>query len=438
MATVRIESIAAGGDGVGRLDGLAIFTPRTAPGELVEVAARQRGRLARGRLLRVIEASTDRIAPRCRHYDGDHCGGCQVQHLTIEAQRAAKQRIVQDAFRRIARRNVDLPAMVPSPAAWAYRSRLSLAFRWRQGRWIMGLHAFDDVDRVGEPRLFDLSECPITDERVVDAWLAVREASSALPRSPELRGTIRRLGHDLALILEGGDAWPQSRRFASAVPQLAVIRWRPERAASRLIVDRRSGPSRIAGQGVVALDMNDAIGLNSLERPSSGTPEESFDQVNQPVALAARREIVERALAGNPSVAIDAYAGLGATARAIAEHGVRVTAIEADEAAAGFTASHLPSNSRAIAARVEDAIDDVLPADVVVLNPPRAGVHRRVTEAIETHRPACVLYMSCNPATLARDVGRLPAYRVTSLRAYDMFPQTAHVEVVCELRPGGP
>jgi 23S rRNA (uracil1939-C5)-methyltransferase len=402
VATVRIESIAAGGDGVGRLDGLAVFTPRTAPGELVEVAVRQRGRMARGRLLEVIEASPDRIAPRCRHYDGDRCGGCQLQHLTIEAQRSAKQRIVGDAFRRIARREVETPTIVPSPSTWEYRSRLTLALRWNNSRWIMGLHAFDDVDRV-----FDLHECPITDPRIVDAWRAVRQASHALPRVRELRGTVRLLGNDLALILEGGDAWPQSREFAAAVPQLAVIRWRPARAPSRVIVDRRS----------------------------EGTPEESFDQVNQPVAVAARQEIVQRALNTAPRHVVDAYAGLGATARALAEHGVSVTAIEADEAAARFTAGHLPSNSRAVAARVEDAIAEVLPADVVVLNPPRAGVDARVTSAIELHRPPCVLYMSCDPATLARDVSRLPAYRVTSLRAYDMFPQTAHVEVVCELRP---
>lgn len=403
MPVVRIESIAAGGDGVGRLNGLAVFTPRTAPGELVDVAVQQRGRMARGRLLEVIEASADRIPPRCRHYDGDRCGGCQVQHLQIEAQRSAKRRIITDAFRRIAKREVETPGIVPSPATWEYRSRLTLALRWGDRRWTMGLHAFDDVDRV-----FDLRECPITDPRIVRAWLAVRQASHALPRARELRGTIRRLGDDLALILEGGDAWPQSREFAKAVPLLAVIRWRPERAASRVVVDRRS----------------------------SGTPAESFDQVNQLVAVAAREEIVQRALGNAPRHAVDAYAGLGATARALAERGVTVTAIEADAAAARFTAGHLPAGSRAIAARVEDAIGQVLPADVVILNPPRAGVDARVTSAIERHRPACVLYMSCDPATLARDVSRLPAYRVTSLRAYDMFPQTAHVEVLCELRPG--
>lgn len=402
MPVLRVESIAAGGDGVGRLEGLAVFTPRTAPGELVDVAVKQRGRMARGRLLRILEPSPARIAPRCRHYDGDRCGGCQLQHLTIEAQLEAKQQIVQDAFSRIARRPVARPEIVPSPRAWEYRSRLTLAMRWSGGRWIMGLHSFDDVDHV-----FDLHECPITDPAVVAAWASIRKSSRFLPRTSELRGTVRRTGDDLALILEGGDTWPGAREFARETPMLTVVRWRPARGAARVIVDRRA----------------------------SGAPESSFDQVNQPVAAAARQELVARALSAEPATAVDAYAGLGATAKLLADHGISVTAIESDAAAASFAASHLPAESRVIAGLVEEEITAVLPADVVIVNPPRAGLDVRVTAALEARRTQRLLYMSCDAATLARDVSRLPAYRVESLRAYDMFPQTAHVEVVCALVP---
>src|SRR5581483_5295898 len=105
--------------------------------------------------------------------------------------------------------------------------------------------------------------------------------------------------------------------------------------------------------------------------------------------------------------------------------------------AAVWCAKRLPPGSRALAARVEDALPDALPADVVILNPPRAGVDPRVTATLQetTPPPRAVIYVSCNPATLARDLARLPRWRIASLVAFDMFPQTAYVETVCELVP---
>ncbi len=112
-----------------------------------------------------------------------------------------------------------------------------------------------------------------------------------------------------------------------------------------------------------------------------------------------------------------------------------------DEEATAYAATRLPAGSRAIASRVEEAIASLLPADVVILNPPRAGVEARVTAALvaslanSAERPKAILYVSCDPATLARDVARLVGWRVHSITCYDMFPQTAHVETLCELRP---
>jgi 23S rRNA (uracil1939-C5)-methyltransferase len=135
-----------------------------------------------------------------------------------------------------------------------------------------------------------------------------------------------------------------------------------------------------------------------------------------------------------PSSVVDAYSGRGATAIALAERGARVTAIESDRAAAAWVAERLPAGSRSLGARVEDALPEALPADVVILNPPRAGVDTSITEILSGSRgPRAIVYVSCNPATLARDVSRLAAYQVAAVRAFDMFPQTAHVETVCEL-----
>jgi 23S rRNA (uracil1939-C5)-methyltransferase len=152
-----------------------------------------------------------------------------------------------------------------------------------------------------------------------------------------------------------------------------------------------------------------------------------------------RSYLLDRVRSYQPRSMIDAYAGAGNMAMSLSEQGVTVTAIELDPDASKWSASRLLAPSRAIQARVEDALPGLLPADLVVLNPPRAGVDSRVTATLEAEAAHLrgVIYVSCNPATLARDLWRLPSYRIESLHAFDMFPQTAHVETVCELRPAG-
>ena len=165
----------------------------------------------------------------------------------------------------------------------------------------------------------------------------------------------------------------------------------------------------------------------------------SFAQINATVGAALHADVVDRALAYAPRTVIDAYAGTGGTAVALAERGVAVVAIEMDRAASAECASAMPAGSRAIAARVEDALPGALPADVVILNPPRTGASAPVIAALRdaVPPPRGLVYVSCDPATLARDVGRLPGWRIAALRSFDMFPQTAHVETVCELVPDG-
>jgi 23S rRNA (uracil1939-C5)-methyltransferase len=404
VATIAIDGIAAGGDGIGRIDRLAVFVPRTAPGDVAEVRYQLRGRLGRGEVSRLLRPSVDRVAPACPHYDGDDCGGCQIQHLAYQAQLEAKRRIVLDAFKRIARRDVDVPPVVPSPRPWRYRSRLTLALRRHGGRWTMGLHSRLDVNRV-----FDLRSCPITDDRVVHGWSEVAAAGDLLPAASALRGTVRLSGERLSFVLEGGTSWPGAGEFAERCTSIGVVRWRPEQGELRVM----SGTNAVAG-------------------------EEAFDQVNREVAERARSDLVERTMAVHPGTVVDAYAGVGHTSRLLARHGVQVTAIEIEPAATVEAAKHLQAPSRVVTGRVEDVLASALPADVVIVNPPRAGLDAHVTSILESPaRPRRLLYMSCDPATLARDVQRLPGYRVAYARAFDMFPQTAHVEVVAELVPEG-
>lgn len=407
VAQLRIDSIAAGGDGVARADGMVVFVPRTAPGDEARVSYQQKGRFARGTLVALESASPDRVAPTCSHYEADRCGGCQLQHMDYDAQCRAKADIVRDAMVRIARRPTTAPPVVrPAPSPWRYRRKLTLALRARGRGWTAGLHPYDQPARV-----FHLRECPITEDRVLAAWRDVLAVGDALPNAAELRGAVRfdDAGQG-SLVVEGGAQWPDAERVLEGAPSLASIWWKPEGSSRAVRAASRGDDSSLAA---------------------------SFAQVNAAVADALRAYVVERVLAHDPAQVIDAYAGTGLTALALASNARRVTAIELDADASAWCAARLPNGSRAVAGRVEHVLADALPADVVVLNPPRAGVDARVTEVLENQRAStrAILYVSCDPATLARDVGRLPGWRVASLLSFDMFPQTAHVETVCELVP---
>ncbi|HJQ19537.1 MAG TPA: hypothetical protein VJ867_04240 [Gemmatimonadaceae bacterium] len=399
---LRIDSIAAGGDGVGRHEGMVVFVPRTAPGDDVRVCAERHDRLMRGRVLRLLAPSPVRMAPPCEHYTMDHCGGCQVQHLHYRAQLDAKAGIIRDALTRIGKAAVETPDVVESDTPWRYRRKLTLALRRRDDRWFAGLHRFDAPDDV-----FELRDCPITQEPVVEAWATIMRHGHLLPDAVELRGAVRALDDGFAFTLEGATRWSTHAELFAAASALTELWWIPQGKSRRL--------------------------LHSRGRDAAGA---SFTQVNPSVATKLREHVVDIASSHRAATAVDAYAGSGDIALALSATGARVTAIEIDRDAARVCAARLPAGSRAIAAAVETALPQAMPADLVVVNPPRAGLDARVTDSLTSVRPArALVYVSCNPATLARDVRRLAGYRIASLRGFDMFPQTAHVETVCELVP---
>ncbi|MEP6691485.1 MAG: hypothetical protein ABJD07_10030 [Gemmatimonadaceae bacterium] len=403
-AEIRIESIAAGGDGVARANGLVVFVPRSAPGDVGRAELVPRGSFARAEFSALITPSPDRVEPACAHYTADKCGGCQLQHMSYESQLAAKSRIIADSLQRIGRRPVSLPRVIASPLEWRYRRKLTLAMRKGPNGWRAGLHPFTDPGTV-----FSLADCPITHERVIEVWRDVLDAGGDLPDATALRGAVRLAGDGLSCVIEGGKAWPHSQVFFQRVRSLSALWWIGEGKPRRLL-HRREGTQ---------------------------APGASFSQVNADVASLLRRHVLDVAMAHSPMDAIDAYAGLGELAVALAERGVRVTAIELDPEAAAWCGRRLTGQSRVIAGRAELVMAHELPADVVILNPPRAGVDPDLALALQDADlpPRALIYVSCNPATLARDLSRMPRYKIASLVAFDMFPQTAHVETVCELVP---
>jgi len=416
---LRIESIAAGGAGIGRLpDGRAVFVQRTAPGDraLIEVT-QLRKRFAYGRLLRVLEPGPGRREAPCPHYA--RCGGCTIEHLDYEHQLRAKHAIVEAALQRIGRLDVPRFEVVPSPREFHYRNRLSFTLRRTQtGRVIAGFHEIDRPDRI-----VDITgACLLPEEPIARAWQQVRDHWGAdaalLPSGEELRLTLRASASgQVALIIDGGYSRGQAQRLLEAVPGVSAIWHRGAADQTHQL---------LAGEATLAESWQD----ENIEL--SGTV---FLQVNRTAAELLEEYVMQLAEQSRGRKVIDAYCGIGLHARRLARIGFDVVGIELDEGAVEEARRTAPPATSFIADRVESALPSVLPADLVILNPPRAGVDGGALDALIAEPPARIIYISCDPATLARDLGRLSArFKLQSLRCFDLFPQTAHVESVAELK----
>jgi 23S rRNA (uracil1939-C5)-methyltransferase len=449
-ATVTIRSVAAGGAGVGELpDGRVVFADRTAPGDEVEVEVVEEKRSwARARLVRLRRPGPDRVDPPCPLYD--RCGGCALQHLGYAAQRHWKGRIVADALERLGGLDgVEPPEVVPSPREFHYRDRLSFTLRrLRSGRVVAGFHQLHAAHRV-----LDVDdECLLGEPPLARTWSALRAAwgpgARRLPDGGRLRLTLRVVegagGHEgawsageggpgggpagvspdggrgVALLVDGGAEGWNGGGLLEEVPALVDVwhRAHPDGA-----------PRRVAGP--------------AGPEPGEGVHPGAFTQVNAEAAPALRDHVVERLSLGTDpdGHVVDAYCGVGVYGRRLAEEGRHVVGIEADPAACAAARRHAPAGFRVAEGAVEDRLSGALPADAVVVNPPRTGLHDRLPPLLLERGPPLLVYVSCDPATLARDLARLDeGYVLTGLRSFDLFPQTAHVETVAVLdaRTEGP
>jgi 23S rRNA (uracil1939-C5)-methyltransferase len=412
--TVRILRIAAGGDGVGKLgDGRTIFIPRTAPGDLVEPAeVVLHKRFARGRIGRLLDAAPERVDPRCAHYERDQCGGCQLQHLGAAAQRQAKGAIVGEALRRIGGVEAGDPAVAPSPAEWAYRTKVTLAVA--PGR--IGFHVLGESQRV-----FPLERCEVAAPPLQRLWSVLAPRRRRLPENADRLVLRLDRGGGCHLIVEVGGTTPWSgaaslgRELAEAGTP-ATIWWRPEGGAARVV----------AGS-------------------PEAYPATVFEQVNPGLGDEIRRRAVHLAAAAAGEPAWDLYAGLGETTELLLERGATVESVEVDRRAVDEGArrsrfgppagSQVPDpRVRRHVGRVEEVVAGLPSPRVVITNPPRVGMAEGAVRRLAEVRPRRIVYVSCDPATLARDVARLAgAFRVASVEAYDLFPQTAHVETILVL-----
>jgi len=407
VSVVEITGIAAGGDGVGRLDdGIAVFVPRAAPGDVIDVEVVERHRrYARGRIRVLHNPSAERIEPQCPHYVRDQCGGCQLQHLSLDAQRAWKSRIVGDALRRIGRVEIDDPPITASEEVWRYRTRVTLAARGGK----IGLR------RAGSPEdVFELDDCLITRESLMAVWRVLRTARRALPEElDELQLRQDRTGRQHVIVRTGAPtrAWDPAP-LVKALGDAVTVWWRPHGGAARTV----------AGD-------------------SEAFPALAFEQVHPLLADQIRSEAVKMVAPRPGERAWDLYGGVGDTARRLAGEGAEVWSVDTDRGAVEWARRQAQGDGSGaihwLAELVEEALPRLPEPDAAIVNPPRAGLSARVAARLsqwgESRKDARLAYVSCDPATLARDVARLTAFRIASVRAYDLFPQTSHVETLAVL-----
>jgi 23S rRNA (uracil1939-C5)-methyltransferase len=400
---VTITGIAVGGDGVGRLaDGRVVFVPRTAPGDRIRLreGSLQRHRnFARAALGEIVKAGPARVTPPCPHYVNDHCGGCQLQHLAYDEQLKAKRAIVGDALRRIGKVEIGEPEIVEALEEWRYRSKISM-----EAKSAVGLHPFDRPNFV-----FPLADCHITDFKLMALWRELRGKLALLPQ-PLTRLTLRLDREERRHIIaeSAGEPWLNAeelrRALVGTMDREIVCWWQPVDGAARVV----------AG-------------------PATGFPATAFEQVNPGMGMITRRWAVEQLGDLRGQTVWDLYGGIGDTAALLVERGASVVSVDADEKAVSWGRARLPA-ARFIAARAEDVLPSLPPPHAVVVNPPRAGLHWDVSLRLTGEPVPKLVYISCDPATLARDLQRLNVnYIVKEVRAFDLFPQTAHVETVAVL-----
>jgi 23S rRNA (uracil1939-C5)-methyltransferase len=391
---IDVQKLVYGGEGLGRLEGRAVLAPFVLPGERVRVrSVAEKPGLVRAALLEVLAAAPERVAPPCPYFM--RCGGCHYQHAPYETQLALKRGILEDQLRRIGKIAPSAEIGVVAGEPWGYRNRVqlhiaggALGYREAQSR-----------------KLCPIEQCPIASPAINGAIGTLREMlrDSRWPRF--VRG-IELFTNETEIQLNVLETeHPVARRFFD---------WCAERI-----------PSLVSG----ALDYPAA---GHTWRVSHG----SFFQVNRFLI----DKLVETALDGaEGQTALDLYAGVGLFSLALTQRFAAVTAVESGARAAGDLRCN--AERAGLALRVEQTDAEVwmeqleTAPDFVLLDPPRAGIGKRMVERLAQLRPPKLAIVSCDPATLARDLAGLTGagYRIERLTLVDLFPQTYHLETVARL-----
>jgi 23S rRNA (uracil1939-C5)-methyltransferase len=404
LQEVLLTTLAYGGDALGRLpDGQVVFVPFGLPGEKVRVhiqRACKRGPL-RAEIVEVLEPSPDRVHPRCIHFG--ICGGCHYQHMGYEAQRRAKADILRDQLVRIGKlEDPPVGETVPSPAEWSYRNNVQFHLT-PDGKLGYVRHRIAEQPARGD--IFAIRECHLPEPALNELWPQLEfEAGSGIERVSV------RAGDDLMVILESDEPQPPEVEIESGISAIHLY---------------EENPLILAGNGSVTIEV-----LGRAFRVSAP----SFFQVN--TAMAAR--MVEHVLALVPvstGTILDLYCGAGLFSSFLASRCQRLVGVESSASACEDFAANLDEydNVELYEGRAEDILPSLnMDFDLVLVDPPRAGLYRRVLDVLVSRKPARLVYVSCDPSTLARDAKRLidGGYQLVQATPFDLFPQTYHIETI--------
>lgn len=439
---VAIESLAFGGNGVGRLNGFVVFVRRALPGDVVraEVTKVRRG-YAEATTVELLEPGPDRMEPRCSH--AGTCGGCRFPELSYDAQVRAKEHQVRDAFERIARLpDVTIEPIVPARSPYEYRNKLEYSFTTTDDGPALGFHKAGRWDEV-----LAIDRCHLTGElgnavrEAVNRW-ARRSGLAAYDQAAHegfLRHLVFREGRNtdealVVLVTAPGDL-PAADEFVgalTAIPQVKSIHW--------AVNDR---PAEVTNLPTELLWGEEAIeeelcGLRFRVRPNA------FMQTNTEMAEVLYDTVVEFAQLSGEETVYDLYAGTGTIGLILAPHALTVWGVELSEESVACAIENATLNGIVNAAYfagdVAQSLEELVPRsgapDVVVVDPPRAGLTKKAVRGVAELGARRVVYVSCNPTTLAPNVRELideHGYVLERVRPIDMFPHTPHIESVTSL-----
>lgn len=423
---LTIEKLVYGGDGLARLPadehgrGKAVFVPFVLEGEPVEAALVEENRgFARARAEEILQPSLDRIKPACPYFY--RCGGCQYQHASYAHQISTKAAILKENLRRIAKVELDSELVIHASPEWNYRNRTRLKVQ-TDPEFALGYYKFNSHD------LLAVEQCPISSPLINQAIAALWQAGRAakLPREVQEIEFFSNAEDDQLLIEVycareiTTEAAKEIADGLHAVPQTCGV------IVFRGAVDR--GAERIASAGANQLTYKTG---NHSFRVSAG----SFFQVNRYLIdeLAA---LVSDGHSGQ--LVLDLYAGVGLFAAALSRSFAQVIAVESSPTSFSDLLYNASPNTRAIHTTTDQFLRDKaskLRADLVVVDPPRGGLGEVVVRGLASLGARQITYVSCDPATLSRDLAGLlgSGYRIQRAHMVDLFPQTYHLESVIEL-----